>query len=226
MLVQSDPDFVVQSRQRPFTPPSVSVNTSVYTKMGNTTVEIALTGIRANGAHVNLNDGQSLSLPGGVTVSRRGNAYVVSRPSGDIVQAQIMTGYMDVSVTLGVTNPSTVRGLLGGENNLITREGKVLPHTPSWDEWSRYADSWRVGQGDEQLCAGETTPGMPQKPIYAADLPPQERERGRAICLQAGVKATLLDDCILDVNLLGSASAADVFIYAPPVRAIVKPSFP
>lgn len=226
VLVQSDPDFVVQSRQRPFTPPSVSVNTSVCTKMGSSTVEIALTGIRANGAHVNLNDGQSLSLPGGVTISRRGSVYVVSRPSGDIVQAQIMTGYMDVSVTLGVTNPSTVRGLLGGEYNLVTRDGTVLPHTPKWEEWSQYADSWRVGQGDEQLCDGQITPGMPQKPIYAEDLPPQERERARAICVQAGVKGNLLDDCMLDVSLLGSASSADVFVYAPPVKTIVKPSPP
>lgn len=110
VLVQADPDFVVQGRQRPFSPPSVSVNTSVCTKMGHTQVEIALTGIEVNGAHTQLNDGESISFPGGVTVSRRGNIYVVSRPSGDILQAQILGGYINVSVTLGVTNPVDCAG--------------------------------------------------------------------------------------------------------------------
>jgi hypothetical protein len=229
VLVQSDPDFVVQSRQsplqRPFSlPPIASVNTSVCTKMGNTQVEISLTGIEVNGAHTPLNDGQSLSLPGAVTISRRGNIYVVSRPSGDILQGHLMGGYIDVSVTLGVTNPATVRGLLAGnENGLVMRDGTVLKPSISWPDWVRYADSWRVGPADSQLCKGQISSGMPQKPIYAEEFPPQERERVQAICSKAGVKGDLLEDCMLDVSFLKSDSAADVFVYAPRVSRVVKP---
>ena len=53
------------------------------------------------------------------------------------------------------------------------------------------------------------------------DLGPQERERVQGICRRAGIaNATLLEDCMLDVSVLGS-SAADVFVNAPiPAKGI------
>jgi hypothetical protein len=226
VLVQADPDFEVQTRQKPWNPPSVAVNTGVGTRMGPTRVAVCLSGLEVNGSPTQLDSGKELALAGDVTVSRRNNIYVVSRPSGDIVQANLMGGYIDVSVTLGATNPGTVRGLLGGrEDELVMRDRTQLKSSIPWDTWIRFADSWRVKQEDSLLChAGYISPGMPQKQTYVEDLKPGERERARAICVRAGVKdPAFLDDCALDVSVLGTDSAADVFVYAPPTRKVIKP---
>jgi hypothetical protein len=226
VLVQADPDFEVQTRQKPWNPPSVAVNTGVGTRMGPTRVAVCLSGLEVNGSPTQLDTGKELALAGDVTVSRRNNIYVISRPSGDIVQANLMGGYMDVSVTLGATNPGTVRGLLGGrEDELVMRDRTQLKSSIPWDTWVRFADSWRVKEEDSLLChAGYISPGMPQKQTYVEDLKPGERERARAICVRAGVKdPAFLDDCTLDVSVLGADSAADVFVYAPPTRKVIKP---
>jgi hypothetical protein len=230
LLVQSDPDFVVQARQAPWVvQPAVSVNTAVGIKMGKTSVAVCLTGLDVNGGHAQLDDGKSLSLFGAVTVSRRGNIYTISRPSGDIVQAEVLGNYINVSVTLGVTNPGNVRGLLGGrEGGLTMKDGTVLGRTISWDAWRQYADSWRVPTTESLLCHdGLVPPGMPSRPISVEDLKPPEREHAQAVCLRAGVKqGPLLNDCILDVGVLGVDSAADVFVFAPPVKTVAKPMPP
>jgi len=226
VLVQADPDFVVQTRQKAYTPPSVSVNTEVGTRMGSNRVAVCLSGLVVNGTRTQLNDGASLALSNGVVVARRSNTYVVSRPTGDIVQAQILGGYIDVSVVLGITNPSTVRGLLGNPNKeqrqLVMRDGTVLKEPFSFATFTQYADSWRIDPKESLLCGdGPTEHGMPTNPTYAENLPAQERERVRAICSRAGVKDPLLDDCSVDVSLFGNPSAADVFVYAPtPVKAV------
>jgi hypothetical protein len=227
VLVQADPDLVVQARQKPWSSnANVAVNTGVGIRMGDSRVAVCLSGLDVNGSPTHLDDGKELSLSGGVTVSRQNNIYVVSRASGDIVQAHLMGSYIDVSVTLGLTNASTVRGLLGGrENELVMRDGTALRPPIPWRSWARYADSWRVATSDSLLChVGKVPPGMPQQQIYADSLKPQERERARAVCMRAGVRdQALLDDCTLDVSLLGKDSAADVFVYAPPARKVMKP---
>jgi hypothetical protein len=233
VLVQADPGLVVQTRQKSWSPPSVSINTGVSTKMGNTRVAVCLTGLEVNGAPTQLDDGKSLSLADGVMVSRTGDAYVVSRPNGANVKAEISGGAIHVSVVLGATSPNTVHGLLGGQENknrdlggdLVMNGGTVLKRPPTFDEFRRYADSWRVDPADSLLCGGgKVQPGMPTQPIYAGDLPPQERERVRAICRRAGVKeGPHFDDCMLDVSLLGDDSAATVFVNAPVPISVIRP---
>jgi hypothetical protein len=229
VLVQADPDFTVETRQRPWITPIAAINTAVGAKMGNTSVAVCLNGLEVNGAHAQLDDGTALSLSDGVTVSRRSNIYVISRPSGDIVQAQIVDGYINVSVTLGVTNQGNVRGLLGGrENFLVMRDGTVLHNPITSDTWRRYADSWRVDETESLLCHdGQVPPGMPPRQVDVEDLGPAERDHARAVCTPAGVKdPRLLNDCMVDVTLLGKDSAADAFVYAPPVKSVVKPINP
>lgn len=228
VLVQADPDLVVQARQKPWSSnPNVAVNTGVGAKMGDSRVAVCLSGVEVNEVPTQLPDGETLLLAGGVTVSRRGAIYVVSRPSGDVIQAQIMGTYIDVSVTIGLTNPRNVRGLLGddGEAGLVMRDETRLKTPISWDTWRRYADSWRVAPKDSLLChGGQVPPGMPQKSTTVEDLKPAERERARAICTRAGVnQGPLLNDCMLDVTFLGKPSAADVFVYAPPPKTVVMP---
>jgi hypothetical protein len=201
--------------------------------MQNNSVAVCLTGLVINGSPTPLANGASLSLPNGVLVSRDGSIYTISRSSGDIVQADLSPGsYMNVSVTLGVTNPDNIRGLLGGESrelhDPVDGYGKPLRSPFSYSEFHNYANSWRVKPADSLLlCGKEVQPGWPEKPIYVDNLPRQERDRAQGICAQAGVKTgPLLDDCMLDVSLLGTNSAANVFLKTPvPTRALT-PTFP
>jgi VWD domain-containing protein len=231
VLVQADPGLVVQTRQKSWNPPNVSVNIGVGIRMGGTRVAVCLTGLTINGAKASLGDGQSLSLVDGVNISRAGNTYVVSRPSGDNVNAEISGNVMNVSVALGATNPNTLRGLLGGLNHgdrkgyLIMRDGRLVNDPMSASDFRSYADSWRVDPADSLLCDdGKVKPGMPTSAIYASDLPKQEQERVRGICLRTGVKpGPLLNDCMLDVSMLGYNSAADVFVHAPSPTKVLIP---
>ena len=233
VLVKADPDFTVHTRQTPASPPTVALNTGVGMKMGNEQVAVCLSGLEVDGTSKALGDGNTLKLPGGVSVSRRGGTYVISRPSGEIVQAQLMGSYINVSVTLGATNTGNVRGLLGGSRTnerhpLEMPDGRVLPNPPSWNDWTRYADSWRVDPKNSLLChKGFVPPGMPPRQANTdSDLSSAQRERARAVCMKAGVKGNspLLNDCILDVGLLKRDDAADAFVFASPVLRVVAPT--
>jgi hypothetical protein len=239
VLVQADPGLVVQTRQKPWTPSSVSTNTGVATKMGDTRVAVCLVAINGvntplmevNGVNTSLKSGESRSLsPDGVMVSRTGDVYLVSRPSGAQVKAETFpNGVINVSVELGATNTKTVRGLLGGDEalNLIRGDGKVVKAPPiSGDDFRKYLETWRVDPADSLLCSdGKVLPGMPSQSIYASDLPPEEQERVKKICTRAGVQiGPVLDDCMLDVSLLGDDSAANVFKNAPVPVSVIRPS--
>jgi hypothetical protein len=86
------------------------------------------------------------------------------------------------------------------------------------DLYHRYADSWHV-PADESLlsvCGEETEHGVPKRPFYANDLDTKLRERTRAVCAAAGVKAeSLLDACTLDVAVIGNEEAAKIFVSVP-----------
>ena len=57
--------------------------------------------------------------------------------------------------------------------------------------------------------------GLPEKPFFATDLPRDQYKAARHVCEQAGVKVkSLLDACTLDVAVIGSESAAKVYVGA------------
>jgi von Willebrand factor type D domain len=227
VLVQADPGFIVQTRQKWSNPPSVAVNTGVGIQIGSNRVAVCHSGVVVNGWPTNIASGSSLSLPDGVIISRTNNAYLVSSPIGHSVRAEIAGSLINVTVELGATNTGNVRGLLGSANadGLTTRDGRVLRQPISRNDFISYVDSWRVNPADSLLCQdGKVTAGMPSNPVYASDLPLQEQERVRRICVQAGVReGILLDDCMLDVSMLGSAMAADVFVHAPVPTKDIRP---
>jgi hypothetical protein len=104
------------------------------------------------------------------------------------------------------------------------RDGRVVKEPISGNDFRNYADSWRADPADSLLCDdGKVQPGMPTTSIRATDLPSHEQERVRGICLRAGVTpGPVLDDCMLDVSMLGYNSAADVFIDAPvPIKVLI-----
>jgi hypothetical protein len=64
-------------------------------------------------------------------------------------------------------------------------------------------------------------PGLPEKPFFAKDLPPRDHKTARNVCEEAGVKIKpLLDACTLDVAVIGSASAAKVYVGTPKPAAV------
>ena len=222
--------FTVQTRQVSGAPawPNASVNSAVATQMGGTRVALCAAPSRLliNGSPVVLAESQTLSLPSGVEIFRRGNAYLVVDPGGDSVRAVMNSTWIDVSVGLG-TWPTTVRGLLananGNVNELETSGGTVLNAPLSFgDLYGRYGNSWRVAPTASLLsgCKGKIERGVPNKPFFAGNLDPKTRDRARAICTQAGIKpSALLDACTIDVAVLGKQAAA-VYVGAPAPVAV------
>ena len=229
-------DFVVQARQQSGAPtwPNATLNKAVAARMGKTSVAVCLTRtpLEVDGKPVDVADGKALVLPTGVNISRSGSVYSISDKSGDSVRAELINGtYINVSVGLGQW-PERARGVLmnanGHVNQIAARDGAVLTAPfPFTDLYHHYADSWSV-PADESLLAvcGERKlePGLPQKPFFAKDLPPREYRAARRICSAAGVKVkSLLDACTLDVAVIGSETAAKVYVGIPAPAANGNP---
>jgi hypothetical protein len=240
LLAETGPGFVVHSRQVSGAPnwPNASVNKAVAALMGSTTVALcaAPTRLVVNGTLRNLGDGQTLSAPGGVKVSRSGSVYLIKHKNGDTVRAQLnhvaqpANDWIDVSVGLGDgSQVPKVRGLLGNPNGNVDelglRDGTVLKVPVSFEDlYHRYADSWRISPVHALLCKErKIQTGIPGKPFYASDLNREQYERARAICAKAGIKEpSAIDDCTLDVTVLGSEVASKVFVRAPVPIAVMQ----
>jgi hypothetical protein len=240
LLAETDPDFVVQTRQASGAPmwPNASVNKAVAMQMGKNRVAVCIEPTRfvVDGKQKNLGDGASLALPG-VRVTRNGSTYVFMRPDGKNVRAELDSAWINVSVNLGSKTPvAIVHGLLGnangntGEDDLAARDKTVLPQPVSFaDLYQRYGDSWRVPPAESlpaQLCGDRRIEsGNPGRPFYAGDLTPKIREQARGVCVAAGVKEqTLLEACTLDIAVLGNRTAAKVFARSKPPRAVLRPA--
>jgi hypothetical protein len=235
LLVEAAPDFVVQTRQQRvnWPIPNVTANKAIAAKIGGTRVALCLgpTRLEVNGAEVDLPDGRSLSLPNGVNVSRNGNVYLIKGQDGETVRAAISKDdFIDVNLFLGYAPRKWVRGLLGNANgrtddDIATRDGKVISQPISFtDLYGPYADSWRVPPDQSLLCRDNNVmSGVPDRPFYANDLDPADFKLGQETCKAAGVKAELLDACILDVGVLGQG-AAEFFTRAPtPIAVMPRP---
>jgi hypothetical protein len=122
--------------------------------------------------------------------------------------------WIDFSVGLG-TWPEPVRGLLANANGnvgqLETSGGTVLnAPVPFSDLYGGYTKGWRVKPNASLLApCGETVrPGIPGKPFFAGNLPPDIHKRAEAICAHAGVRdQALFGACTIDVAVLGKRAA-------------------
>jgi len=232
ILVESDPDLQVQVRQLIFTPPSkpaIAYNKGIAVKMGNAKFVVTLKGTTVNGSPRSIENDHALELGGGVNVVHRGSLYTVSRPSGDIVHITVNSDHLDVTVQLGATNDSTVRGLLVGNpadasHPLVGRDKKPIKGAVSKVALQNYVESWRV-EPKESLFSDEDRP-KPSGPVDALTtdrLDKATEERARKICVDRGVKEeTALDDCILDVSVTGKPETADAFLFATKPKEVIK----
>jgi hypothetical protein len=222
LLVQSAPDFIVQTRQVSGAPtwPNASTNSAVATQMRSNKIAICLNPTRVNvdGTNRDIEDGAVFSTPGGVDIWHNGNVYTVTSATGDSVRATIDPSYIDVHVGLGHW-PAKLSGLLanveGNVNQIAARDGTVLTNPFAFDElYNKFGESWRVPAKDSLLSVcGESKVGIPKRPFFARDLERATYDRTRAVCVAAGVKGeTLLDACTLDVAVIGDDGAAKVFV--------------
>jgi hypothetical protein len=227
LMLRADPDLEVQARLAPWVDPRASVTTALGVRMGETHVAVCLNGLEVNGVPTSVDDGKQLKLDDGVVVTRQNNTYVISRITGDQVQAKLQGRWMDITTKLGAAHPLRVGGLLGGDSDLrlLMQDGSALTQPISWNTWKSYGDSWRVADADSLLCHGSAVPpGFPEKRVTFEDLSGPEREHASAVCERAKVPhGPLFYDCVLDVALTKQDSAANAFANHPPVKTVISP---
>ncbi|MGB9364940.1 MAG: VWD domain-containing protein [Xanthobacteraceae bacterium] len=242
LLTTSGPSFIVQVRQQ-WTPnrPNVAFNKAVAMQMGQTRVAVFVDPARlvVDGKQVALADGEKLSLPDSVEVSRNANTYVIKHGSEETVRVlvvddvwvKILGGhFLDVSVSLNYAASRPMRGLLGNGNgdvqdDIATRDGGVLAQPVSFrDFYGRYGASMSV-RAEESLF-GEDSKTMfeaPEKPYTVRNLAPRDYRFARAACIKARVTAgPLLDACTLDVAVLRSPAVAKLYTGAAPPVAVLE----
>jgi len=235
VLAEADDGFVVQVRQASGAPtwPDAAVNHGVAARLGKTAVAVCLgrgdqgTRVYVDGKPVELANGRSRSVTADVDAGRIGNGYVFTDQKGNSVRADVNPTWINVYLGFG-HSPMRVRGLIANANDnvnqLATRDGATLTTPFSFDElYRRFGESWRVSPSDTLLspCGTDVTAGSPTRAFFASDLEPSVRERARASCANAGIKAgPLLEACTLDVAVLGTEQAAAVFATTPPPAAV------
>lgn len=217
-LLAQAKNFTVQSRQVSGAPtwPDAAVNQAVAAQIGKSRVAFCTAPSRLviNGHPAALADGQIRSLPAGTEILRRGNVYLVTGRSGDSLRAVMNGSWIDFSVGLG-TWPEPVRGLLANANGnvgqLETSGGAVLNvPVPFADLYGGYTKGWRVKPNASlpAPCGEKVRPGIPGKPFFTGDLPPDIRDRAQAICASTGVRGdALFGACTIDVAVLGKRAA-------------------
>ena len=235
ILAETGRDFVVQTRQVSAAPswPNASMNRAIGVRMGEARIAFCAdpATVKIDGKVVEIDEGKPARFSGGIEVLRNGSAYVVAELLGNSVRAAINAKYIDVSVGL-CRWPSPARGLLANANannnvnQLETRTGVVLSNPFSFKTlYHAYADSWRVPAKDLVLidCGDATAVTPPTKAFYANDLPREVLRRALAVCAAAGIKNdALFGACALDVAVLGSKDAANVFVNARTPLAVGK----
>jgi hypothetical protein len=186
-----------------------------------------LKGVEINGAPNVIREGETIHLSGDVTVDRRGGTYTVSRPIGDIVHMNVLGDHIDISVTVGATNAASVRGLLVGSGDeqrpFVGRDKKPVHGPVTTVALGDFIESWRV-EPNESLFSDEDRP-RPSGPVEALTVDKLDQAKAneaRKVCMDRGVKeTTALEDCVLDVAVIGKPELADGFIFASKPKMIV-----
>lgn len=239
LLAEAGPNFIVHTRQVPGPPgyPGTATNTAVAVMMGQTRVAVYLQPARLviDGKTETLANGKTITLPTGVQVTLKGTQYFISDDSGNTVIADLVTSgtealWMNVTVNLGRSPDSRVRGLLGNPSDsadeIKTANGVTLKVPVDVNDlYGQYANSWRVDPANSLFV--ELPPavsGAPKQPLTAQDLTPAEKAHATVVCKAAGItNDALLDDCVLDTTVLKNDAAVKIFTKVAPPRLVIKP---
>lgn len=223
VLAKTDGGFEVQTRQISGAPtwPNAAVNQAIAAKIGKSTVvfSIANPQVLLNGAPLSLADGEKRVLPNDGDVSRHGNTYVARDMHGNSVRTVIQsaaTSYIDVYVGLGRW-PTNVQGLLvnakDNVNAVVARTGAIFPAPFNFSTlYGVYGDSWRVAANQSLFAAAtdhlpKLRTSNPVQPFDASHLAKTAYAAAKAQCQRARVKEGALEDCILDVAVIGDKAA-------------------
>jgi hypothetical protein len=154
--------------------------------------------------------------------------YLVGLPTGEAVTVCLQHGYLNVRVAVN-TALHPVSGLLGNadgnpSNDLALRKGghmALVPHPNHADFYRIFGESWRVPMA-ESILGPDPEPAIlcGTKAFTATDLSDQSRNHAAQSCLSAGIAADSMQDCILDVAVLGE-SAALAFVGQPAPREVL-----
>jgi hypothetical protein len=222
LLAEVRNEFTVQVRQASGAPqwPNAAVNKVVAVRMGRTRIVFSVEPARVvvNGVASPANFERPLMLADGVQLRRQGNVYTASDKYGNRVRATLNSNWIDTGVMIGHT-PSHVRGLLGNPGgdgaSLLTSTGKRLAVPVAFkDVYTAISAGWRVQARQSLLGEGRGVKyGVPARPFYAQDLPPEDAKRARALCEGAGVQdKQLFEDCVLDVAVLKDEAAVKAYV--------------
>jgi hypothetical protein len=230
VLADAGPDFVVQARQESgavvFNNPNVTMNTAVAVRAGTNRIAIydSPTRVVVNGAAVSLVNNVITTLPGNVMLYRENNLYIIARPSGELVRAQLYNGWMDLTVGLGHRARSSARGLLSSlaGGSLALRNGTVVAQPVATNDlYQRFGRSWLVQPAESLFAEHPIQFSAPIRDIALRDLDPAVVAKAHEACATAGVAdAAHLESCTLDVAVLKDTAAVNVFS-----RHIVRPHF-
>ena len=219
----------VQVRQEQWGTRNVSVNTATATRVGGDRVAFyawETPPLRVEGSPTEVEEGMTVTLPGGGAVSREASLYRVDWPvGGTYLEVRVQTDHLNVFVRpdLGITD---LRGLLGNRNGsrdddlALDQEPPEILVSPSFAEiHGELADSWRITDvADSLFDYPEATgpqdynrfyPFFPPGPITLGDLDPEAVAWAQAVCTELGIAdPQIYESCVLDVALTGDPDFA------------------
>ena len=220
-------DFAVQVCQQPwFNSQRVSVNTAVAALLSEHRVNVYLntkeSPIRVDGGELNIEDGSSVEVSEGNSISRKGNDYTLLSASGDRVVIELRGSYLNISVH--TARFEGITGLLGNansstEDDMALSNGEVLSQPMSLaTRYGDFANSWRITSGSLFVQDNFECPSNEDFPVgkdvTLDELDNAARQKAETACAEIKDK-TLLEACIIDVALTDDTSFAEASANAP-----------
>jgi hypothetical protein len=216
----SDSQLKVQARQRPWgSSSSVSTNTAIATRMNGQKVGLYLSS--AGVSPLRLGDAgtrttvpsSGLNLGAGYSISKAGNVYTLSFPTGDRIVVGVESSYINANIYPAVARAGTMKGLLGNfdgntTNDIFLRDGSALTPFNTTTFYGAYANSWRVPSLSDSLFVydgSEAFGGFDDStfPQPAPPIDPATLATAKTKCETAGAKPLNVNECAADVAITG-----------------------
>lgn len=153
-------------------------------------------------------------------------SYTLQLFTGEQVKTCVGPGYLNVGVEVPGAERGRTSGLLGNadgdpSNDLQVGEAENLPLVVSFEDFNRrFGDRWRLAPGQSLFETPSLMVQCTPSQSRLSDLPAATRDHALATCQALGIDPGTLDECAMDVAVMGdSAAASFIGIGAP--RAVV-----
>lgn len=266
VLTKSTSGLEVQSRQKAIRD-DFSVNTAIAMNVGGDRVGIYAsdmpgsgqirgnsgTPVMVNGTPVEVTAGRAYFLNNGGTITRSGNTYKVTWPTGEVVQTKFHGWFMnDVTVQITDCSEGLFDGLLGNANGVrgddfrgmnnsagmtFPRGGGILGEGSREMEQRRLAflanslgDAYRVTQftslfdyGIGQSTLTFTDRTFPRVHRTMSEIPQNRRDLARRNCQNRGISQMDMNGCIFDNAYLDMDPEPAPIIRDPSQGTVLQP---